>query len=136
MHYFLIDVVVLQMQVHFYKEFSDYLARKKTSQIPTTQIYEMMVNRIKYFDKSGPKKEKLNHHEANLLKRYSLSIENTESVLYHQDERHKGEKQQEKKRVIQQEELFTVLHNCHKKLGHAGINLMWQDLRCFYGISK
>ncbi|CAJ0934475.1 unnamed protein product, partial [Mesorhabditis belari] len=73
----------------------------------------------------------MNYHQANLLNRYTLSIENTRVTLYHEDERRKAGSEPERQRVIQQEELFKIFYKTHVKLGHAGICVMWKGLREF-----
>ena len=73
----------------------------------------------------------MKNNEVHLTRYYSLRIEQQNSVLYHV-----GNSDEKVQRVVAQEELFGLLEKAHKKTGHGGILIMWNELRNFCGISK
>ena len=79
-------------------------------------------------------KRKRTTEEANWARRYSIQCIEQSMILYNHGE--KGENEQPK-RVVKKEELFDVLTSTHKRLGHAGRDLMWKELRGdYHGISN
>uniref|UniRef100_A0A914CSJ4 Integrase catalytic domain-containing protein n=1 Tax=Acrobeloides nanus TaxID=290746 RepID=A0A914CSJ4_9BILA len=92
--------------------------------------YEETVSTIQKCAESKP--EKLSQSESNILRRYSLRIENMVPVLYY-----KGDTAKEKPlKVVKKEELFILLKNTHIRLGHCGVELMWRELREYLGVLK
>lgn len=118
------------MEEKFKEQLAAFLANKKQLLIPTEEKYDEMVAVIQN-RAVGPTK-KLSQNEINLLRRYSVRIENTVATLYHQGEKPNDAPQ----KVVKQEGLFVLLKATHARLGHAGRNIMWQEFRGYYGISK
>ena len=123
------------MEGKFYEQYAKLLEGKKQILIPTKEQYDKMVTDVqkgKGDGKNPQKSEKEAKKEGNIIRRYSIRIENSETRLYQQGESTKKDPQ----RVVKQEELFALLKSTHDKLGHAGRDLMWKELRNYYGISK
>jgi hypothetical protein len=115
----------------FDKAFSDFIKDKKFIHVPTQAKCEEVIQIIQQCSNNENEKKKLTKDEFNLLGRYSVRIEQTKPVLYHS-----GDANENPKQVIAQENLFNILQTSHEKLGHAGVNVMWRDLRNYFGISK
>ena len=116
------------MEAKFNEKFSKFYENKKKILIPEKTEYEEMVLTIQ---KSAIEKLQ-SKKQVNLQRRYTLHIEQQTPVLYHQGDSEKENAQ----RVLCREELFEVLKKSHEHLGHAGRDIMWKDLRKYYGISK
>ena len=119
------------MQEKFNEQFAKLIEDKQEILIPDAKKYEEMVTMIQ---KNGQEttKQKISKQESNLIRRYSIRIENSLMILYHQGETTKETSQ----KVVKQEDLFNLLMTKHKELGHAGMNIIWKELRDYYGISK
>jgi hypothetical protein len=115
----------------FDKAFTELIKAKKVIFIPTQAKCEEMIEIIQKSSNNENEKKKLSKDEFNLLGRYSVRIEQTKPVLYHS-----GDGNENPKQVIAQEQLFNILQTSHERLGHAGVCVMWRDLRNYYGISK
>ena len=116
------------MEEKFIEKFSNFCENKKHILIPNKAKYDEMVLTIQ----KGADEKLKGNQKLNLLRRYTLHIEQQTPVLYHQVDSGKENAQ----RVLCKEELFDVLQKSHEKLGHAGRDVMWNDLRKYYGISK
>ena len=119
------------MESLFDQEFGGFLQKKKRGQIPTAEIYDLMVATLQ-----NHHEEPRNCHKNNLVKRYALVIEQKGAQLYHVGEKNSSGEMPAQQRVITREAVFPLLHETHKKHGEAGIKLMWQNLRGYYGIAK
>ena len=117
------------MDIKFYEKLEAFLKDKKQILIPTAEKYDNMVLSIQ---KTGDQLKNLSKEETKWIRRYSIRIENGNMVLYHHGETVKEESQQ----LVKREQLFELLRTTHLKLGHAGRDCMWHDLRNYYGISK
>ena len=116
------------MESNFKESFLNIIHDKKYTAIPSKTNYDIMVACIQECAVKKKHNETLSITEVNLTRRYSIRIEQQVPILYHIGDHGKENAQ----RVVHQDELFTVLDGSHKKLGHAGQNLMWHDLRDFY----
>jgi Txe/YoeB family toxin of Txe-Axe toxin-antitoxin module len=119
------------MKEKFNGQFAKFMEDKQQILIPNAKKYEEMVTTIQ---KSGREttKQKISKQESNSIRRYSVRIENSLRILYHQGDTAKEVPQ----RVVKQEDLFNLLMTKHKKLGHTGMNMVWKELRDYYGILK
>lgn len=118
------------MEEKFNEKFAAFIESNKRIFIPSADKYEQLLSKLqKWVEK---KLEKPTTDDLNLIRNYSVRIENNTPYLYHQGIGGKKEAQ----RVVKREELFQLLQSTHEKIGHGGINLMWKELRNFYGISK
>ena len=124
----------LQTMKEKFKEKLEKLMENKTNiLIPTAEKYANMVKTIEELAGRDPeKKDKIPQKERNLMRRYSIRIENSETNLYHHGDKAKEEPQ----KVVKQGDLFNLLRSRHIALGHGGINTMWRDMRNYYGISQ
>ena len=120
------------MEANFKESFLKFIQDKKQITIRSKTNYDMMVACVQKCAVKKQNNETLSVDEANLIRYYSIRIEQQIPVLY----RIGNVGKENAKRIVHQDELFTVLDGSHKKLGHAGQNLMWHDLRNFFGISK
>lgn len=122
------------MEARFNKEFAAFIESKRTSVIPTAAKYEEMIASIQKSAATTSENHGKNtpQRDLNVIRRYSIHIENTSAVLLHQGDGNKEAPQ----RVVKREELFELLQRTHTKLGHAGVGIMWNDLREYLGISK
>ena len=116
------------MEQKFNEKLSKFYKSKKLNLIPTKAKYEEMVLTIQ---RSATEKLK-SKEQLNLQRRYTLHIEQQAPVLYHSGEAGKENAQH----VLCREEIFDVLKKSHENLGHAGRDIMWKDLRRYFGISK
>lgn len=113
----------------FEEQMREFFKDKKQILVPRADKYEEMVESVQKERGEGTKTPL---KEANLIRRYSIRIENSKSTLYHNGDSLKEEPQQ----VVKQEDLYELLKATHEKLGHAGQDIMWKNLRRYYGISK
>uniref|UniRef100_A0A914CSV9 Uncharacterized protein n=1 Tax=Acrobeloides nanus TaxID=290746 RepID=A0A914CSV9_9BILA len=103
------------MEGKFNEQFAKFMKNKQQILIPNAKKYEEMVTMIQKW--MGNDKQKISKQESNLIRRYSVRIENSLMILYHQGETAKEAPQ----RVVKQEDLFNLLMTKHKELGHAGM---------------
>ena len=118
------------MEDKFNEQYLRFVIDKKHILIPNSTKYNEMVEIMQKTNEGATRKSE--KYESNLQRNYFLRIEQNKQILFHQGHSSKENAQ----RVIKQEELFRILNDSHKKLGHAGCTVMWKDLRDCYGISK
>lgn len=118
----------LKMKDKFDAALAKFMENKKQILIPKAEQFDEMVSLIR----DSADKNKKSQQEMNLIKRYSIRVENSETNLYHSGDKSKETPQ----KVLKQEDLFNLLKERHVALGHAGRDIMWKDMRDYYGISK
>ena len=119
------------MEEKFNEQFLNFVEGKRQL-IPPKIKYDEIIATLQKLTSEKPKS--MSRHETYLLRNYSLRIEQQKSVFYHHGER--GTKEVKPRLIVAQEELFGLSDKVHKKIGHGGICLMWNELSGFYGISK
>ena len=119
------------MEFKFNEQFLHFVEGKRQL-IPPKIKYDEMIATLQKLRSEKPKS--MSRHETYLHRNYTLRIEHQKTILYHLGERAANEAQP--RRIVVQEELFGLLDKVHKKIGHGGICLMWNEFSGFYGISK
>ena len=113
------------MENKFNEQFAIFIKNKRQLIQPTT-TYDEMVAKIQ--KNADAKNTKLSMDDFNLMRNYSVRIEQQIPTLFHTGK--------EAQRVVKQDELFKLLEKAHLKLGHCGVSVMWRGMREYYGISK
>lgn len=109
------------MEQKFYELFDHY---EKKHSIITTEKYQEIIEKIEELSKQQ-KGVKKSQQQWNLLRQFTIRIDSEEKVLYHGEQK-----------VVKRKQLFELLEDAHKKTVHGGQNVMWKELRAYYGISK
>uniref|UniRef100_A0A914BX55 Uncharacterized protein n=1 Tax=Acrobeloides nanus TaxID=290746 RepID=A0A914BX55_9BILA len=107
------------MEEKFNEQFSKLMVNKKKILIPNADKYEETVATIKKC-MGNKRKKKISKKESNIVRCYSVRIENPKTVLYQQGESNKEAPQ----KVVKKEELFNLLKSEHVELRHADRDLI------------